>query len=119
MLAELARKCRSIRRFKEHERISLDTLRELVDVGRLAASAGNAQPLKYKLAVDPGLNANIFTSLSWAGHLAGWDGPEQGERPAAYIIVLHDNTVTHRTDVDHGAEHNVGRGGEGHRRVHG
>ncbi len=102
MLADLARKCRSYRRFKEDDRISTETLRELVDVGRLGASGANAQPLKYRLSVDPELNASIFRHLSWAGHLKSWPGPAEGERPAAYIIVLCDRTIANSAGIDHG-----------------
>jgi nitroreductase len=102
MLAELARKCRSYRRFEENNRISVDTLRELVDVGRIAASGANAQPLKYCLSVGPELNSRIFQHLSWAGHLKDWDGPVEGERPSAYITIVCDKQISPKCDVDHG-----------------
>jgi nitroreductase len=68
-------------------------LREWVDLARNSASARNAQPLKYILCTDKSFNARIFETLSWAGYLTQWPGPEEGERPSAYIIMLHDITI--------------------------
>lgn len=90
MLKDLVAKSRSYRRFYENESISMETLTELADLARLAPSAANAQALKFKLCSDPATNAKVFESLSWAGALPDWDGPEEGERPAAYIIILCD-----------------------------
>ncbi|MFC1511546.1 nitroreductase family protein, partial [Candidatus Margulisiibacteriota bacterium] len=79
---------RSYRRFFENEKISLETLRELVDLARLSPSAANLQPLKYILSADPAKNAKIFPHLSWAGYIKDWGGPKEGERPSAYIIII-------------------------------
>ena len=93
MIRDLIVKNRSYRRFHQQEAVSRETLRELVDLARLSASGGNAQPLKYYLSCEPETNALIFPHLAWAGHLKGWDGPAEGERPAAYIIVLGDKEI--------------------------
>lgn len=87
-LSALVKKNRSYRRFDENSTIDRETLEELVDLARLSASASNLQPLRYILACDPGTNTRIFPLLSWAGFLTGWKGPVEGERPAAYIIIL-------------------------------
>ena len=50
MLRELIEKNRSYRRFDERFKVSLETLRELVELARLSASGGNLQPLKYILS---------------------------------------------------------------------
>ena len=52
MLAELVRKNRTYRRFYQDVPITRETLEELVDLARLAASGGNRQPLKYLLFVN-------------------------------------------------------------------
>jgi nitroreductase len=102
MLNELVRKNRSYRRFYQDVPIKLETLRELVDLGRLSASALNLQPLKYVLSCEPKKNAMIFPNLGWAAYLKGWKGPEEGERPSAYIIMLLDTEISRSVGCDHG-----------------
>lgn len=93
MLKGLILRNRSYRRFEESERISQGQLMEWVDLARCSASARNAQPLKYVLSADEALNAQIFENLAWAGYLIHWKGPGEGERPSAYIIMLHDTLI--------------------------
>ena len=102
MIRDLILKNRSYRRFYEDEAISEETLRELVDLARLSASAANRQPLKYVLSWTPEKNAKIFPHLAWAGYLEDWGGPAEGERPAAYIIILGDNEISESINCDHG-----------------
>jgi nitroreductase len=102
MLADLVRKTRSCRRFEENRPISIDTLKDLVNLGRLSASAANRQPLKYILSNDPKTNEKIFSCLAWAAYLKDWPGPSAGERPAAYIVVLGDTSITTEFWCDHG-----------------
>ncbi|NOX88866.1 MAG: nitroreductase family protein [Calditrichaeota bacterium] len=101
-LKELIKKNRSCRRFKQHEQIPLSELEELIELARLSASASNLQPLKYILSSDPETNAKIFPHLAWAGYLTDWQGPAEGERPAAYIIILADKRIKYPLDCDHG-----------------
>ncbi len=79
-----------------------EVLRELVDLARLSPSASNLQPLKYILSCDPQKNAAIFPHLAWAGYLKDWPGPKEGERPAAYIIILGDREISRDFGCDHG-----------------
>jgi len=102
MLRDLIRKCRSFRRFYGDVPISRETLLDLVDLARLSASGANRQPLKYMLSNDPQKNALIFPLLGWAGYLKDWPGPVDGERPTAYVIVLHDKEIAPSTGCDHG-----------------
>ena len=102
MLEELVRKNRSYRRFRQDVPIKLETLKELVDLGRLSASAMNMQPLKYVLSCEPKKNAQIFPCLGWAAYLKEWKGPEEGERPSAYIIMLLDTQISQSTICDQG-----------------
>ena len=101
MLRELFEKNRSYRRFYQDVTISLSTLRELVELARLSPSAKNLQPLKYILSADPAKNALIFPNTAWAGYLADWDGPVEGERPAAYIVILGDSVIEKSIKWDH------------------
>ena len=102
MFKDIVLKTRSYRRFYEDAAISLETLRELVDLARLSASARNMQPLKYVLCCNWETNAAIFSTLAWAGYLTDWPGPIEGERPSGYIVVLGDKTLSQSFGVDHG-----------------
>ncbi len=102
MIADLVRKNRSYRRFHQEVAIEIETLKELVDLARLSATAGNRQPLKYFLSCHPEKNALIFAHLAWAGYLKDWPGPGEGERPSAYIIVLGDTEISQSFGCDHG-----------------
>ncbi|MFH1321376.1 MAG: nitroreductase family protein [Bacteroidota bacterium] len=102
MIKDLITKTRSYRRFYQETDIELETLRELVDLARLSASAANLQPLKYILSCTPQKNAIIFQHLGWAGYLKDWTGPCEGERPSAYIIILGDTGIKQSFDCDHG-----------------
>lgn len=102
MLRELIVKNRSYRRFREEASVEYETLRQIVDLARLSASAGNMQPLRYVLSCDAATNALIFPNLAWARYLGNWPGPPEGERPSAYIVVLEDTRVEHPLHCDHG-----------------
>jgi len=102
MIRDLIIKNRSYRRFHEEVDIKLDTLKELIDLARLSASARNAQPLKYILSCQPQKNSLIFQHLAWAGYLTDWEGPGEGERPSAYIIILGDTKISQFFGCDHG-----------------
>jgi nitroreductase len=101
-IKDLITKNRSYRRFYQDTDVSLETLRELVDLARLSASGANKQPLKYFLSADPQKNATIFPTLAWAGYLKDWQGAQEGEKPSAYIIILGDKTISQSFGCDHG-----------------
>jgi nitroreductase len=102
MIADLIKANRSCRRFDEEHPISTANLLELIDLARLSPSAANLQPLKYILSCDPATNAKIFECLTWAYYLKEWPGPPSGERPGAYIVILHDTRISKALDCDHG-----------------
>jgi nitroreductase len=102
MLRDLILKNRSYRRFQEDFPISIDTLKELVDLARLSPSAANQQQLRYFLCSDAPTNEAIFSCCSWAGYLLDWKGPKEGERPSAYIIVLGNTLFSHHVNIDLG-----------------
>jgi len=101
-MKDLVLKNRSYRRFHEDFVIDVETLKELVDLARLTASAANKQPLKYILSCDRRKNAVIFSHLAWAGYLKDWPGPAEGERPSGYIIMLGDTGISHSFNFDNG-----------------
>lgn len=90
MLKVLVSKCRTYRRFYENQSIPVEKLKELVDLTRFTASTANSQVLKFRLVYTEKENENVFKTLGWADDLPDWKGPEKGERPSAYIIILSD-----------------------------
>jgi nitroreductase len=102
VLKELILRNRCYRRFFQEIPIDLDKLRTLVDYARLSASGRNLQPLKYALSNMPKQNELIFPHLSWAGDLKDWSGPEVGERPSAYIIIIGDKDIKPSFGIDPG-----------------
>ena len=102
MLKDIVYKTRSYRRFDQSYSISQEVLKDLVDLARCSASLKNLQPLKFYLSNKPETNELIFPNLSWAGYLADWPGPVEGERPSAYIIVLGDTNLSEKINCDHG-----------------
>jgi nitroreductase len=102
MIRDLILKNRSYRRFHQEIEVKTDILKELVDLARLSGSGANLQPLKYILSYDYNKNLLIFKHLAWAGYLTDWSGPEEGERPSAYIIILGDTNIRKEHYCDHG-----------------
>ncbi len=99
MIKELVKGNRSYRRFFEDEKISMDTLKDLIDLGRLAPSGKNVQPLRYILTNEEEMNKRVFPHLKWAGYLKDWGGPIEGEKPSAYIIIMWDKTLPTSRDI--------------------
>jgi nitroreductase len=93
---------RSYRRFYQEKSIELEDLKEWIDLARLSASAANLQPLKYIISNEPDKNEKIFKTLKWAGYLKDWNGPEEGEKPSAYIVISGDSQITKNIICDHG-----------------
>jgi nitroreductase len=102
MIADLIHKNRSCRRFYQEQPVSLETLKDLVNLARLSASGANLQPLKYILSCRLEENDRIFSCLAWAAYLKDWKGPKESERPTAFIVVLGDTTITKDFGCDHG-----------------
>ena len=101
-IKDLVIKNRSCRCFDHSYTLTIEILRELVDIARLTPSAANLQPLKYHLNVETSLNEKIFDCLAWAGYLEDWDGPTPDERPSGYITILLDQKIKNEIDCDHG-----------------
>lgn len=93
MLNELVARNRTYRRFHEAKTVGRQTLESLVENARHCASTANLQPLRYLPIDSDGPRAAAFECLKWAGYLADWPGPVEGERPGAYIVVAHDTEI--------------------------
>lgn len=104
MLKELLQKNRSYRRFFQDVRLTEAELRELVDLTRYCASGRNAQALRYRAVVDEKTCEQVFHTLAWAGYLKDWPGPEEGERPSAYLIQLLDTSIVENCLCDDGIQ---------------
>ncbi len=102
MIRELVIKNRTYRRFDQESVIVEQQLRDWVDLARMTSSGQNNQPLKYFLSCEKETNEMIFRHLKWAGALKDWDGPEEGEKPSAYIVMLVDTNISENYWWDHG-----------------
>ncbi len=99
---KLVERSRSCRRFVQDHQISTDILEELVNLARLSPSSANRQPLRFQIYNTAADCNAIFPSTRWAGYLNEWDGPVEGERPSAYIIILGDKKSQSTLQVDMG-----------------
>lgn len=99
---EIVLSTRSYRRFNEADRIGRERLVKLVDLARLSPSATNRQSLKYLIYDSPEECSSIFPATAWAGYIKEWPGPEPGERPSGYIVMLGDTEIKDTFGVDHG-----------------
>lgn len=101
-LSALYRGCRTYRRFLQTP-VPAAVLREAVDNARLAASAANAQVLRYVVVTDPAAVAAIQPHVKWAGYLPPEDGvPKEGERPTAFVAVVKTAEAGGWADIDVG-----------------
>jgi len=102
MLKDLILKNRSYRRFDQSVLVPMQHLREWVDAARLSGSARNMQPLRYMLFNNAPDCEKIFPTLAWAGYMKDWPGPDEGERPSAYMVQLGDLDLTNDWWCDDG-----------------
>lgn len=95
---------RSVRRFDNSKKINRDILYQLVELIRYCASGRNAQPLRYRIVDDEKECESVYPSLAWAGYYQNWDGPEQAQRPVAYLIQCLDTTLGNDCLCDDGLQ---------------
>jgi len=101
-ITDLVTKTRTYRRFDESYRVEYQMLEKLIGLARLSASGANKQPLKFLIYNTAGDCERLFPFTHWAGYLKEWPGPDPGERPSAYIVILGDTSVSESFGVDHG-----------------
>lgn len=94
MIRDLIIKNRSYRRFDSTVKITFKQIEEWIELARFSASGRNMQPLKYVVCTNEQINEKIFPNLGWAGFLTNWKGPAENERPVAYVVVLHDISLS-------------------------
>ena len=93
---------RSYRRFYEDVAVTRDQLLQLINLARLSPSGANRQSLRYFISCDPDQNGKVFSALGWAAYLKEWQGPDAGERPAAYIVMVQDQGYKMVSSIDPG-----------------
>ncbi len=84
---ELASATRTVRRFNESASVALEDLLEIIGTASLAPCASNLQRLRYSIITGERERDQVFQGLGWAGYLSDWQGPGEGERPRAYIVI--------------------------------
>ncbi len=92
---------RSIRKF-QNKPIPGDVLKRLVELGRLYASGGNFQPVRFAIVSKSPALEEIFRTLRWAMYLPDYEVTE-ADQPQAYIVLLRDTEVSKKCDFDIGA----------------
>ncbi|KKK43966.1 hypothetical protein LCGC14_1052580 [marine sediment metagenome] len=90
---EIIYKRRTIRRFKQ-DPISLDTLKKLVDFGRVAPMASNIQGIEFIIVESAETREKVFQLVNFASSLPpDQRTPESGREPTAYIIILVNRNI--------------------------
>jgi nitroreductase len=100
--SKIVERNRSYRRFDQSRSLTKKTLLDLVDLARKTPSAGNRQLMRYAISCSPETNSRIFGTLGWAASLPDWPGPEEGERPSGYIVIVTDRDSWDWARVDLG-----------------
>ena len=103
---ELIKKRRTVRQFKPEE-IPDRVLLKLAEVGRLAPSAANLQPLEFVLVKEPEIRRKIFHCLRWAAYISPAGDPRPGHEPMAYVVILVNSEIREK-----GYEYDVGAAAE-------
>ncbi len=103
---ELIRKRRTIRQFRPEE-IQGNILLNLADLGRMAPSAANLQPLEFIIVQDPEVRKQVFPWLRWAAYINPAGNPKPGQEPVAYIVIIVNTAIRQK-----GYEYDVGAAAE-------
>jgi len=102
MIRDLILKNRSYRRFHQNYKIDETLLKDLIDLARISPSSANLQRLRFKISNNKEDNAKVFSTLGWAGYLKDWNGPNEGEQPSAYIIIVTTENDPGKVAIDIG-----------------
>ncbi len=93
-LRALVLRTRSYRSYDQSRPAEEDLLLSLVDTARFSASAGNLQPLRYRLCTAKDEVEGMTTLTKWAAYLTDITLPPDGHHPTAYIVICHDTDVS-------------------------
>lgn len=101
-LKTLIQESRTTRRFKKNAEVTVEDLKEILDLARITSSAKNMQPIKYILVTKKDLVLQLANSATWAAHLKDWEQKED-EKPSAFILMLNDRMIDGFPMFDAGA----------------
>ncbi|MDD2403902.1 MAG: nitroreductase family protein [Victivallaceae bacterium] len=94
---------RSIRRFKQKD-VSESEITDIIDMARLSASAGNAQPLRYVVVRSNSLVKSVFDNVAWAAYIKPLRTPKWGvSAPRCFIAVTAPAGFSNMAFADAGA----------------
>lgn len=93
MIRDLSKQNRSYTCFNQSTAIPYELLEGLIDAARYAPSCLNIQPLRYMISCTERMNQRIFPAIRWNVLLRGYDGPRDGQKPMAYIVILADKSL--------------------------
>jgi len=99
---DLVSRSRSCRRFDAEVPVGEEAVGNLVEIACCLPSARNLQPLRYIALTARAECDALFPLLGWAGYLEEWPGPEEGERPTAYLVMLNDTSIAEDSSCDSG-----------------
>ena len=101
-MQELVLKTRSYRRFDEARAITKEELYSLIRLCRTVPSTANSQAIRFVPVCEEAKKEALFPALGWAAALPDWNGPEKGERPGGYIVLLCDKSIAPQKPIDIG-----------------
>ena len=102
MIRELLENTRSYRRYDESIPLTEEDLRAIAEAVRLVPSAGNLQRIRVAFVNDALQNAEVFATLGFAAYLKDWKGPEAGERPVGYAVLMTESEPDVNLAIDIG-----------------
>ena len=102
MISELLEGNRSYRRFEEGVKIPDCLFADMANALRFSASAANLQKIRLLFVKDEEECLRVFKTLRFAGYLKEWNGPREGERPAAYAVLLSEDEPGNMQWIDVG-----------------
>ena len=92
---------RSIRKFQDKP-VPDCLLQQLVSLGRLYASGGNLQPIRFGIVTGQALREAMFREIRWAMYLPDFV-IRQDQQPQAYILLLSERSSKRSVQFDLGA----------------
>ncbi len=101
-IKETVLKTRTYRRFDQNYDISPKNIEMLIELARLSGFGGNRQSFKFWGVLDDKKKEEVFKELKWANYYKDWDGPQEGEKPSAYIVIFHDKDISSTYFWEHG-----------------
>ncbi len=101
-LKELVTKARTCRRFKGQSVLSTETLTSLIDYARLAASARNAQILRFVTISDAETRSAMDKLVVLGGALTPEQRATDAQRPGGYIVICGPENMDDFATMDVG-----------------